>query len=164
MVSVPLHDILRRAAASLQRHALRSVLAALGIAVGVAAVVAMVTIGRGSRAKVDEQINQLGMQLLTLRLGQDNRGGKGAQIEAKPMTHADVEAVRRFESDLQAVAPIASAPVRVVSRQANWVAVVTGADNEFFVARQWDLASGRTFSSQEIQAGRNVMYHQRHRS
>jgi putative ABC transport system permease protein len=153
---IPLHDILRLAAASLQRSALRSVLAALGIAVGVAAVVAMVTIGRGSRAKVDAQITQLGMQLLTLRVGQDTRGGKGAQIEAKPMTQADVEAVRGFQSELQAVAPIASASVRVVSRQANWTAVVTGADNEFFAARRWDLASGRVFSAQEIQAGRSA--------
>jgi putative ABC transport system permease protein len=94
--------------------------------------------------------------LLTLRIGQDTRGGKGAQIEAKPMTQADVEAVRGFQSELQAVAPIASASVRVVSRQANWVAVVTGADNEFFAARRWDLASGRVFSAQEIQAGRSV--------
>jgi putative ABC transport system permease protein len=144
MISVPAHDILRLAAASLQRNALRSVLAALGIAVGVAAVVAMVTIGRGSRAEVDAQISQLGMQLLTLRVGQDTRGGKGVQIEAKPMTYADVEAVRGFQGELQAVAPIASASVRVVSRQANWVAAVTGADNEFFVARRWDLASGES--------------------
>lgn len=156
MISVSLHDILRLAAASLQRNALRSVLAALGIAVGVAAVVAVVTIGRGSQAKVGGQIAQLGMQLLTLRVGQDTRGGKGAQIEAKPMTYADVEAVRGFQSELQAVAPIASASVRVVSRQANWVAAVTGADNEFFAARRWDLASGRVFSGQEIQAGRSV--------
>jgi putative ABC transport system permease protein len=156
MISVSLHDILRLSAASLQRNALRSVLAALGIAVGVAAVVAMVTIGRGSQAKVGEQITQLGMQLLTLRVGQDTRGGKGAQIEAKPMTHADVEAVRGFQSELQAVAPIASAPIRVVSRQANWVATVTGVDNEFFAARRWDIASGRVFSGQEIQAGRSV--------
>jgi putative ABC transport system permease protein len=156
MMPVPLHDILSLAAASLQRSALRSALAALGIAVGVAAVVAMVTIGRGSQARVDEQITQLGMQLLTLRVGQDTRAGKSAQIEAKPMTHTDVEAVRGFQSELQAVAPIASAPVRVVSRQGNWVAVVTGADNEFFAARRWHLVSGRTFSNQEIQAGRSV--------
>lgn len=149
-------EILRLAVSALQRNVLRSALAALGIVIGVSAVVGMVTIGRGSNAKVKEQIEQLGMQLLSLRIGQDTRGGKGAQIAAKPFTYADVDAIRQFRSALQAVAPIASQPVRVVLRQANWVASITGADNDFFVAKRWGLAAGRLFSGHEIQAGKNV--------
>ncbi|WP_291860177.1 ABC transporter permease [Bradyrhizobium sp.] len=150
------YEILLLAVSALQRNALRSALAALGIVIGVSAVVAMVTIGRGSNAKVKEQIDQLGMQLLTLRVGQDTRGGKGAQIEAKPFTRADVEAIRLFRRELQVVAPVASQPARVVLRQANWVADITGADNDFFVAKQWSLAAGRHFSGHEMQAGKNV--------
>ncbi|MEH2535408.1 putative ABC transport system permease protein [Bradyrhizobium sp. AZCC 1588] len=149
------HEILRLAVSALQRNVLRSTLAALGIVIGVSAVVGMVTIGRGSNAKVKEQIDQLGMQLLSLRIGQDTRGGKGAQIEAKPFTHADVDAIRQFRS-AQAVAPVASQPVRVVLRQSNWVASITGADNDFFIAKRWGLAAGRLFSGHEIQAGKNV--------
>ncbi|MDQ8728100.1 ABC transporter permease [Bradyrhizobium sp. LHD-71] len=155
-VVVQAHDILRLAVSGLRRNAFRSMLAALGIAIGVGAMVAVVTIGRGSSAKVGEQLDQLGAQLLALRVGQDARGGQGAQIEAKPLTYADVEAVRQFRSELQAIAPVASQSVRVASRQANWVAAVTGADNDFLVAKKWRLVKGRAFSDREMRSGSNV--------
>jgi putative ABC transport system permease protein len=149
-------DLLRLALEALGRHALRSSLTALGIVIGVSAVVAMVTIGRGAAARVQNEIERLGTELLSLRVGQDTRGGNGAQIEAKPFEPADVDAIRRQIGGTRAVAPVAAQPLRVVANRANWTATVTGTENEFFAARRWRIESGRIFTGHEISAGKSV--------
>jgi len=144
------------ATTALVRSALRSALTALGIVIGVASVVAMVTIGRGTTERVTEEIRRLGTQLITIRLGQEARAGTGARVDAKPFDYEDVEAIRQQVRGIKVVAPLSFQTVRVVARRANWAAVVIGTENEFIEARRWRLDSGRVFTGHEIYSGKNV--------
>ena len=149
-------DILVLALTALRRNALRSALTALGIVIGVAAVVALLTIGRGTSLRVAHEIERLGTRLLVVKLGLDARGGNGAQIQAKAFDYADVEAIREQVRGGGAVAPVASLSARVVARRSNWLATVIGTENAFLEARDWRLRSGRSFSGHELQSGKSV--------
>jgi putative ABC transport system permease protein len=141
---------------SLRRSGLRSALTALGIVIGVASVVAMSTIGRGTAARIGEEIRKLGTQLITVRVGQDVRAGSGTSADAKPFDYDDVEALRAQIRSLRVVAPVSEQKIRVSARRANWLATVTGTESEYLEARRWRLQAGRTFTGHEVYAGKNV--------
>ncbi|MGD8926024.1 MAG: ABC transporter permease [Thioalkalispiraceae bacterium] len=138
----------------IRRNILRSALTILGIVIGVAAVIIMVTIGRGATAQVTEQIASLGTNLLMVRTGQHL--GMGQRIEGKPFTQRDVDAIRNQISSISAVAPLASQKVLAVYGNENWSTNLTGTDNNYFVAGNWSLASGRQFTESELRAGAAV--------
>ena len=107
------------AAREIRRHLLRSFLTILGIVIGVAAVVTMVTLGNGTTAAVRQQIASLGSNILQIRPGQGfGRGGGGpAPADFKP---EDVAAIRDQIGGVTAVAPQAQSSGTVVHNAANW--------------------------------------------
>jgi len=139
----------------IRRHLLRSFLTTLGIVIGVAAVVTMVTLGQGATAAVAEQISSLGANILQIRPGQGfGRGGGGPQ--APDFTFADVEAIEEQIAGVRAVAPQAQTSVLAVRNAANWQTNVAGTTSQFFVAQAWPLDDGRTWNAAEEQAGKAV--------
>ncbi|NIO15499.1 MAG: FtsX-like permease family protein [Deltaproteobacteria bacterium] len=140
----------------LPRNLLRSFLTSLGIIIGVASVITMVTLGNGATEKIKEQIASLGTNLLQLRAGQDIRGPGGVRMEAKPFDMADLEAIAREVPGIEAVAPIAGETVQAIYGNRNWSTSVTGSTNGFIEARDWPLAKGRRFSEGETKAGSAV--------
>lgn len=128
---------------AIRRNALRSFLTVLGIVIGVAAVIAMVTIGNGTTAKVTEEISRLGTNLLFVRPGQFGPGR--ASTDARPLNTRDVEAMKTQLLGAQAVAPVAQRSVKVVYRAENHTTVVTGTDSDYFIAQDWLLIGGRQF-------------------
>jgi putative ABC transport system permease protein len=140
----------------IRRNVLRSSLTMLGVVIGVAAVILMVTLGSGATASVAEGISKLGTNLLDVRPGQGFRGPGGARTRSDPFTLDDVEAIRQEIADLRAVAPVASQPTQVIYGNENWSTSVTGTDNDYFEARDWSVASGRLFNESEIRTGRPV--------
>lgn len=149
-------ESLRLAVEALGRNALRSSLTALGIFIGVAAVITMVTIGRGATAKVGEEIGRLGSDLLTLGPGQQRRAGSGASTASGAFDYSDIEALQSEISGLRQAAPLASQPMLAVARNKNWTANVAGTENGYFLARGWRMAQGRMFTEQETYNGRPV--------
>jgi putative ABC transport system permease protein len=139
----------------IRRHLLRSFLTILGIVIGVAAVVTMVTLGNGATAAVKEQISSLGSNLLQVRPGQGfGRGGGGPQPpEFKP---EDVEAIRDQIAGVTAVAPQAQSSGLVVRNAANWSTTINGTTSDYFTAQQWKFSAGRGFTLAEEQAGKAV--------
>jgi putative ABC transport system permease protein len=135
---------------SIRRNLLRSFLTILGIVIGVAAVITMVTLGKGATRSVADQIASIGSNLLMLRPGQ--RYGE----DAPDFKIADVEAIRNQISSVAAVAPSATKTVTAVYQARNWSTLVTGSDNDYFRAGNWKLASGREFTEAEERAGRAV--------
>ena len=97
---------------AIRRNLLRSSLTVLGIVIGVAAVITMVTIGKGATARVTSDISQLGANLLIVRPGQ--RVGM-QRTEAPQFRLADAEAIGRELNSVAAVAPNASRPLAVVA-------------------------------------------------
>ena len=137
------------------RHKLRSFLTVLGIVIGVAAVVTMVTLGKGATAAVAEQISSLGANILQIRPGQGfGRGGGGQQ--APDFEMADVEAIQEQVAGVRAVAPQAQASGLAVRNAANWQTTINGTTSQFFTAQQWALADGRIWTEAEEQAGKAV--------
>ncbi len=138
---------------AIRRNLMRSFLTVLGIVIGVAAVVIMVTLGNGATRSVSDQISSMGSNLLMVRPGQ--RYGPGAEA-APNFKLADAEAIRNQISGAEAVAPVVSMSVTAVYQVRNWSTVVTGSNNDYFAAGNWEIAAGRSFNDAEERAGKAV--------
>jgi putative ABC transport system permease protein len=139
-----------------RRNVMRSFLTILGIVIGVAAVITMVTLGNGATAKVTEQISSLGTNLLELRPGQGHRGPGGTRSTADMFEIDDAQAIAREISGLAAVAPVASQSSQVIYGNKNWSTTVTGSSNAYLKVRNWTLDIGREFTEGELRSGKAV--------
>jgi len=135
---------------AIRRNVLRSSLTILGIVIGVAAVIIMVTLGAGATAQVTQNIASLGSNLLMVMPGQQMGPGQGG---ATPFKLADANAIARDVAGVAAVAPVASRGLTAIAGNTNWSTQVTGSTNDLFVARNWSLTSGRQFTESELRAG-----------
>ncbi|MHA6721676.1 ABC transporter permease [Sphingomonas sp. RS2018] len=140
---------------SIRRHLLRSFLTTLGIVIGVAAVVTMVTLGKATTASVQKQISALGTNVLQVRPGQGfGRGGGGPR--PPDFDQADVEAVARQIAGVKAVAPQATATGTAIYEGSNWSTTVNGTTAAFLDVQPWPLQQGRYWTPTEEAAGKSV--------
>jgi putative ABC transport system permease protein len=149
-----LFETIKLAFQAIRRNALRSFLTVLGIVIGVAAVIAMVTIGNGTTAKVTADLAKLGRNLLFMRPGQFGPGR--ASSDAKPFNVRDVEALRAQIPGLRAVAPLAQKSFTVIYGGESRLTGVTGTDNDYFITQDWMPSRGRQFLEGEVRGGRAV--------
>ena len=138
---------------AIRRNLLRSILTILGVVIGVAAVITMVTLGNGATRSVSDQIASMGSNLLMARPGQ--RFGPGAD-PAPRFKSADVEAIRNQITGIRFVVPVVSSAVTAVYQASNWSTSVTGSSNDYFQAGNWELAAGRDFTESEERGGKAV--------
>ncbi len=150
-----LWETVRLALRSVRRNALRSFLTLLGIVIGVAAVIAMITIGSGTTEKVREDIAKLGSNLLVVQAMRPMRGG-GPSFTPRRLEHRDYEGLTDGLENVKAVSAAAQSTARVVYGSDNLSVQVTGADAEYFIARDWQTALGRIFTDSEVRGGANV--------
>jgi len=139
----------------IRRNVLRSSLTVLGIVIGVAAVITMVTIGEGATAQVQADISKLGTNLLQVFRGQ-GFGGGGSRQAAPPFSMDDARAIEEEISGVEAVAPSANTSTQAIYGNNNWSTQVTGTTDKFLQVRDWTLASGRNFSDSELRGGAAV--------
>ena len=139
----------------IRRNVLRSILTIIGIVIGVAAVITMVTIGNGATVKVTADIEKLGSNLLIVAPGQ-RRGPNRASVNAETFDLADAEAIAQQIAAAEAVAPTASKSAVAIYGAENWSTTVTGTTNAYLAARNWSLAAGRDFTAGELRAGKAV--------
>ncbi|MDP1647883.1 MAG: ABC transporter permease [Rubrivivax sp.] len=139
----------------IRRNLLRSFLTILGIVIGVAAVITMVTIGQGATQAVSDQITSLGTNLLMVRPGQRMGPGRDA-AGSPPFRQADGDAIAAQVAGVRAVAPQASTGAVAVYGARNWSTVVYGSTNAYFETNNWTLAEGRVFEDAEARAGAAV--------
>jgi putative ABC transport system permease protein len=140
----------------IRRNAMRSSLTILGIVIGVAAVITMVTVGDGATKQVAYEISSLGSNMLDVRPGQSFRGPGGTRSGAPMFKVADAEAIERDVSGLAGVAPIAGRSVQAIYGNENWATNITGSTNSFLQVRNWVLSAGRQFTEGELRAGAAV--------
>ena len=148
-------NILGLALREIRRNLLRSFLTILGIVIGVAAVITMVTVGRGATQAVSDQITSLGTNLLMVRPGQRLGPGRDA-AGSPPFRQADAEAIAAQLAGVRRVAPQASTGAVAVYGARNWSTVVHGSTNAYFETNNWTLAEGRLFEEAEQRAGSAV--------
>ncbi|MET0988860.1 MAG: ABC transporter permease [Steroidobacteraceae bacterium] len=139
----------------IRRNVLRSALTILGIVIGVAAVITMVTIGEGATAQVQAEIGKLGTNLLQVFPGQGFRGPGGARQMSKRFEVEDAEAIATLPG-VAAVAPTAQSNTQTIYGNTNWSTQITGSTDQFLRVRDWQLSSGRNFTESELRSGAAV--------
>ena len=138
----------------IRRNVMRSVLTILGIVIGVAAVIIMVTIGGGATVQVKQQISSMGSNLLMVTPGK--RLGPGQSSGSIPFKEADAKAISREVSAVSAVAPVSSQSAKAIFGNQNWSTQVTGSSNQYLQVTNRSIRSGRQFTESELRSGAAV--------
>jgi len=139
---------------AIRRNLMRSFLTILGIVIGIAAVITLVTLGNGTTRSVADQIAAMGTNQLMVVPGQ--RMGPGSELGAPSFKSGDVDAMRSQITGARGVAPVVGKGVTAINQARAWSTQVTGTSNDYFLAGGWELAAGRTFSDTEERAGKAV--------
>jgi putative ABC transport system permease protein len=139
----------------IRRNLMRAFLTVLGVIIGVAAVVTMVTLGQGTTQAVKNQISSLGSNLVMLRPGQ-GFGPRASSAGVPNFTEADVEALRGQVFGIAAIAPVTSSNLSTIYRQNARSTSITGTTPPYFSINNWTLASGRFFDETDLRTGAAV--------
>ncbi|WP_394840150.1 ABC transporter permease [Pendulispora rubella] len=134
---------------ALRRNAMRSLLTMLGIVIGVASVIAMVTLGRAATVRVTKEVASLGTNMLIVSPG----SRRGSMTKMHSFDMSDVRALAREVPGLTGLAPVASSNVRAVYGSTNSKTTAYGSTNDYFRVRNLRVLAGRDFSESELEAG-----------
>lgn len=149
-------SLLGEALQAMAANRLRTFLTALGITIGVGAVVLMVAIGEGTQQRVTDSIASMGSNLLIVRSGSTTRGGvRGGHGMAPTLTVMDSQAIAQL-SGAAMVAPQVHGVVQVVYGPNNWSTQAYGTNAEYLKIRDWKVVEGRDFSDSEVLGGIRV--------
>lgn len=146
-------EAFRLALHSMSRNLLRSFLTVLGIVIGVGAVIAMVTIGNGTRQRVTGEISKLGTNLLFVSPGNPERR---STVAPRTFDIRDIDAIRDQVPGIAAVAPLGQVSGTAIREGNSRTVSIIGSTNDYFVTMNWQLASGRSFLESEERSGRSV--------
>ena len=142
---------------ALRRNKMRSVLTALGIIIGVAAVIAMVGIGNGAKAQVESQIASLGENIILVFSGSTTASGiRTGWGGAGTLKIEDAEAIRREVSGVIAVSEEVVTTTQVAAGNQNWFTRIYGESADYIEIRQWPLADGASFTPQDVRSANKV--------
>ncbi|MGJ8533482.1 MAG: ABC transporter permease [Alphaproteobacteria bacterium] len=134
---------------AIQRNPMRSFLTVLGVVIGVAAVIAMVTIGNGSTAQVTADVETFGANRLMLSPGQGRMGPGSDASSVKPFTLSDVDKIIDQLSSIEIAVPTSTSQLVAVYGNENYQTSVTGTDSGYLRVADWDLSSGRSFTESD---------------
>lgn len=150
--------LFRTSLQGLRRNILRAALTALGIIIGVAAVIAMMEIGRGSATAIKRTIASMGADNLLILPGTAASGGVSFGIgTAVTLTPQDAETILKDIPAVRAVAPVVRARIQVIYGNRNWVPIyIYGTTPEFLEVRQWPLAAGEMFTEHDVRNASKV--------
>ena len=137
---------------------MRSFLTALGIIIGVGAFIAMVVIGEGAKARVEEAFSSMGTNLLIVQQGSSSQRGVFGGFGSQPtLTWDDLKAIQTELPSVRHAAPQLRTTTSVVSEEQNWTTSVTGVTPEYFEIRNWPVTSGVSFTPSDIDAATKVV-------
>ncbi len=154
-------DLLRTASDAIRSHRLRSVLTTLGILIGITAVIMTVGLGNGAKAQVQDQINELGTNLLVISPGSstDDSGVRGGFGSSSTLTMADADALASPDvaPDIEAVAGVATTSGSLTAGETNWTTTLTGTTPSWQDVRSRELSSGRFITDEDEQSSSSVV-------
>ena len=150
-------ETIRVAVRARGRNTLRSFLTALGIIIGVGAVIAMVAIGEGAKARVEQAFSSMGTNLLMVMPGShSSRGVAGGFGSLPTLTWDDLKAIQTEVPSVRLAAPQLRISASVMSEEQNWTTQISGVTPEYFEIRNWKLAAGPGFSASDVDTGNKV--------
>lgn len=151
-----LFEMTKLALNSIFRNALRSFLTILGVVIGVASVIAMLTLGQGSSSQVVADVEKLGTNVIVVRPGQRSMGPRADSAMARPFEIEDVDSLIEAVPEIETAAPISSTQSTLVFGASNYRAQITATDERYLTAADWSLALGRNFTRGETRNGKPV--------
>lgn len=147
----------RVALRALMRNKMRSFLTTLGIIIGVSAVIAMVAIGEGAKARVEDAFAAMGTNLLIVLPGTTVSGGvQGGSGSMPTLTWDDLKAIQTELSSVKLAAPQLRTNGQVMSEEQNWGTTIYGTTPEYFSIRVWPVSAGSPLSQTDVDAGNKV--------
>src|SRR5689334_16079673 len=153
-------SILKISFRALTRNKSRSALTMLGIIIGVAAVIAMVSIGQGAQASVQEQINSMGTNLLFISAGSQRVGGVRSgtgDAGTNTLTVQDLEAIKREVPTVAMITPTVTTRSQLVAGNLNWNTQMQGVGEQFPEVRIWAVRSGTFFTDSDVRGATRVI-------
>jgi putative ABC transport system permease protein len=136
---------------ALLRNKLRSFLTALGIIIGVGAVIAMTAIGAGAKARVEKTFESMGSRMLVVRSGSSRSGGARGGAGSQPtVTWDDMQAMSEELPAVERVAPLLQTRAQVMAEGQNWNTSVQGTTPDYFLIREWATVSGALFGEGDV--------------
>ena len=142
---------------ALRRNLMRSILTGLGMIIGVAAVIILMSMGNGAQAAIEAQIASLGDNLITVQPGSYTSGGvRSGYSSSSSLTVADAEAIRTQIPAVIGVTPESYDRVQVISGGLNWNTIVRGESADYPTIRSWPLSAGDFFGDQDVRTAAQV--------
>jgi putative ABC transport system permease protein len=142
---------------ALGRNKMRSGLTMLGIIIGVGAVIAMIAIGSGAKARIQEQIASMGSNLLIVLSGSATSGGfRWGSGSVPTLTVEDAKAIASELSAVKYAAPVLQGITQVVSGNQNWSTITFASTPEALLIRDWPIAKGRAFTQSDLEGAAKV--------
>ncbi len=153
-----LRETLRVALIAIRRNKVRSALTMLGVIIGVASVIAMIALGSGARAAIDEQIQSQGTALIFLSAGSFGGPGRAAQGSGstQTLTVEDAQAIAREIPSVDRYSPIVNSRAQVIAGNSNWNTQVQGGNEDFLVIRNWVIGEGANFTARDVLVAEKV--------
>lgn len=152
-------NLIRIALRALKRNKLRAFLTMLGIIIGVAAVIAMVAIGQGSKKSIQDQLSSMGSNMITIRPQSNQTVGGGARLESgnlQTLTVDDIKAVQQQATYINAVSPAVQSRGQVINGALNWPTQIQGVSPDYLTIRGWGLKDGISFSEEDVRSAAKV--------
>ena len=150
-------EVFRLAMRALARNKMRSALTMLGIIIGVGAVIASVAVGEGAANEIQQQITNLGENMIWIEAGgRQVNGVRTGTYGTKSLTMEDAKAIAAQVSLVTNISPHVDTHVQVIYGSGNWNTTVRGVTPEYLSVRKWDIARGASFFTSDVESAANV--------
>ncbi|RYY22797.1 MAG: FtsX-like permease family protein [Chitinophagaceae bacterium] len=152
-------NLIRIAFRALQRNKLRAFLTMLGIIIGVAAVIAMVAIGQGSKKSIQDQLSSMGSNMITIRANSNSTVGGGARLESsslQSLTLDDIKAIEKQANYISAISPAVQSRGQVINGALNWPTQMQGVAPDYLEIRGWKIKEGVAFTDEDVTGAAKV--------
>lgn len=155
---IELKTILKIALRAIEANKMRSVLTSLGIIIGVAAVIILLSIGNGTQQSIQNEMRSMGTNLVMIRSGSSTSGGARMGHGSQPtLKNGDADAIQEKIAAIHLAAPVINDSGQLIYGNTNWATSIVGTDNRYFQIKEWDLAYGRFFTENDIRTANKVV-------
>ena len=155
---IELKTILKISVRAIEANKMRSILTSLGIIIGVAAVIIMLSIGNGAQISIQNEMRSMGTNLIMIRSGSSTSGGARMGHGSQPtLKNGDADAIQEKIDAIHLAVPVVNDSGQLIYANTNWATNIVGTDNRYFEIKEWDLAYGRFFSETDIKNANKVV-------
>ncbi len=155
---IELKTIFKIAVRAIEANKMRSVLTSLGIIIGVAAVIILLSIGNGTQKSIENEMRSMGTNLIMIRSGSSTSGGARMGRGSQPtLKNGDADAIQEKVAAIRLAVPVINDSGQLIYGNTNWSTSIVGTDNRYFDIKEWELAYGRFFSENDIRTANKVL-------